>query len=266
MKKHYTLGLLAVALLSACSNPKAIEFSVATPGISNAVFVVKDQGRQTLFGENIKDGKCDVKGMLEQPGFYLMDIVKDNDKEHLPFEVYLEPGKYTVTTEGGDLQRYPKIETDSKKQQEINNYNAIYQQLGGAATEQKIRLNSELEAKSRSLSKEAYKLLLIKIADAEAKEHNLQYQALEQYIKKYPESELAAHFMSKQNYADNPESYLKLYKQLSPAAKNSDDGKELSKSLQIVGQLQPGKKAPEIAGKTFDGKPFSSITAGKKLF
>lgn len=265
MNKKLIPIALCVLILSACKNPKIIEFDVTANGLSSGVFAIKTQGQQTIFGENIKDGKCTSKGQLDEPGFYLLDIAKDGAKERLPFEVYLEPGIYTITADASNLNKYPKIESDSKKQQEINNYNALNDELGKGIEQHTADLNKEMDVNGKSLSKDAFQTLSSRIAASEDKERNLQFTILEEFVKRYPESELAAHFMARQNYADSPQKYSDLLAKMSAAAKSSTEGKAIALALNASLKLQPGKKAPEIAGKTFDGKTFAEITAGKKL-
>ncbi len=87
MNKKHILIVLAVLIVSACKKSQTIQFDVKANGLGSGVFVVKNLGQQTVFGENIKYGKCTVKGQLDEHGFYLLDIVKDNGKEQLPFDV-----------------------------------------------------------------------------------------------------------------------------------------------------------------------------------
>ncbi|MEO6521751.1 MAG: thioredoxin-like domain-containing protein [Mucilaginibacter sp.] len=266
MNKKYILLAIVVAFLSACQPSKIIEFDVTATGLSSGVFTIKDQGQQTIFGENIKNGKCTVKKQLDEPGFYELNIAKDGIVAHTPFEVYLEPGKYTITADANKLSKYPKIESSSKKQQEITNYYAIYDEVVGNARAQTTELNKELEDGGKNLPENAYRNLVAKIEMAQDKARHAEFTVLERFVKKYPESELAAHFMAKQAYTDFPEKYQTLFNILNATAKNSEEGKEISKKLTLNINLAPGKKAPAIEGKFFDGKTFAAVKAGKKLF
>jgi hypothetical protein len=89
--------------------------------------------------------------------------------------------------------------------------------------------------------------------------------AFKQFLKQYPNSEISAHLMSKLNYEDDPVSYYAIYKTLTPAAKNSDDGKEIGDKLSHLVKLVPGVKAPAIFGKTPDGKTFDPKSINKKV-
>lgn len=109
MNRKYILPFLTAGILSACSKPNTITFDVTASGLTKGVFVVKDQGRQTIFGANVAGGKAATKGIMDQPGFYLLDVVKDGGSPHLPFEVYLEPGQYSITINADSLQKYPAI-------------------------------------------------------------------------------------------------------------------------------------------------------------
>lgn len=265
MNKNLLLIFMATAVLSACKKPNKVSFDITAAGLSSGVFVVKNQAQQTVFGENVKDGKCTITKQLDDEGFYDLDIVKDGDKEHVPFEVYLEPGKYTVTADVQHLDRYPKIVSDSKKQQELSNYNALYDELTSGVRAKTMALNQQYNNKAK-LSKEAFVKLLDDISTSGNQEISMAYAVLEQYLKKYPQSQLGAHLMAKQNYTEQPDKYLALFNKLTPEDKNSDEGKEIAQKLASLLKMQPGKKAAEIAGKTYDGKTFAQITAGKKLF
>lgn len=254
--KHILLAV-AACMLSACSNPNAIELDVKIPGLKDGVFIVKEFGK-SVFGENIKNGECNIKGLLEAPGFYELDIVNSNAKhqEDKSFEIYLEPGKYTFKTRAGKLRSYPEIITTSETQQELNAYYTLYDEMMRVGMAQWKNKNVK-----KTTEGYAYKMF-----EKEAKRDTLKYQILEKFIETHPQSALTAHFMAQQKYNENPKMYAELYGRLSPGAKNSSDGKEIKENLDHDIKLLPGQKAPTINGKTFDGKTFAAITVDKKLF
>jgi hypothetical protein len=124
-------------------------------------------------------------------------------------------------------------------------------------------LNNEVK-KGAALGQEAYNALLVKLSAANAKMFQNNLAALRQFLKQYPNSEVSAHLMSKLNYEDDPVTYYNIYKTLTPAARNSDDGKEVGDKLKQLVKLVVGAKAPEIYGKMPDGKPFDPKTLNKK--
>jgi hypothetical protein len=265
MKNKYILAVLLLVLLSACKKSQTVEFDVTATGLTEGVVAIKNMGAQTVFGDNIKGGKSIVKGFLEENGFYELEIAQSGSKPE-SFEIYLEPGKYVVTTRVGDLGQYPKIESESKKQQEISNYFAIYNEVVGNVRAETVKLNRMLAGGGKGMAKEVYRNLVIKADAQQEKARNMEFSVLERYVKQYPNSELAAHFMAKQDYADSPEKYQNLFTLLSAPAKNSEDGKEIAKKLAATLKILPGKPAPDIAGLTPEGKGLASIKAGKKLF
>ena len=265
MKKY--ILLLAVSLLVACGNPNIIEFDIKAQGLDNATFIVKDDAGKSVFGANIVDGKCYVKSSLETEGFYTFDIVKNGSKQtHILFEIFLEPGKYTINADAKHLGDYPQVVSQSKRQQEISDYHQLINTLGKSNREVAKELEHELAAKGDRMLPKEFNALNQKLDEARMKAKETDYVALEQFIKKYPQSEFAARFMEQQTYDSDPAKYYNLYKLMSEAAKNSADGKTINERLTHLLKLLPGQSAPPINGKTFDGKSFAQITAGKKVF
>lgn len=265
MKKY--LFLFAMALLAACSNPNLIEFDVKAPGLNNATFIVKDNTGQSVLGTNIIDGKCYIKSSLEAEGFYTFDIVKDGSKQtHLPFEIFLEPGKYTITADPKHLGNYPQVVSQSKRQKELSDYHQLINTLGKSNREIIKELNQQLVTKGNRMLPDEFNALNQKLDEARMKVKETDYRALEQFIKQNPQSEFAARFMEQQTYDSQPAKYYNLYKLMSNTAKNSAEGKTINERLTHLLKLLPGQSAPPINGKTFDGKTFAQITTGKKVF
>src|ERR1700748_2616985 len=132
MKLKNALFIIALSLLAACGNPNIIEFDVKAPGLTNATFIVKDDSGKGVFGGNIVDGKCYVKSSLEAEGFYTFDIVKDGapSAHVVPFEIFLEPGKYTITANAKRLGDYSEVVSQPKRQQEVRDYKSLINILG----------------------------------------------------------------------------------------------------------------------------------------
>ncbi len=70
--------------------------------------------------------------------------------------------------------------------------------------------------------------------------------------------------MAKLSYEDDPVSFYGIYKTLTPAARNTDEGKEIGYRLSHLVKLIVGAKAPLIYGKTPDGKPFDQKSTTQK--
>jgi len=263
----YIYILLPVLLLTGCVKRYEVEFEGKTPGLKNGVFIVKTTDDSTIYGENIKDGKFYVKKhALKYPGYYLMNITSSDSADTRPaFEIYLESGKYSIETEMGKLYKYPKITSPSKIQEQLSAYNNMSDRLISDEMDDAKKLNDELNTKEKSLSKAAFSALLNKVSEASDKLRNTGFIALKQFVKTYPQTEVSAHLMGKLHYEDDPAAYHDLYKSFSPAAKNSDDGKDIGAKLSRLIKLVPGAKAPVIYGKTAAGKPFDPKTINAKV-
>jgi hypothetical protein len=264
--KYISVIFLAL-LITGCIKKSNIEFTGNIPGVKNGVFIVKTTGDSTVYGENIKDGKFTLtKRPLKEPGYYMMNIVdQDNNDNHSPFEVYLENGTYNIETEDGKLFKYPKITSSSKTQQELSAFYILEDKLGLETQQEVQKLNNEVKTKGNSLSQLAFNQLLSKLTAAQANMTTNNATAFKEFVKEYPNSEISAHIMTKLNYEDDPLSFYSIYKTLSPAAKNSDDGKEIGEKLNHLVKLVEGATAPTIAGKTPDGKTFDPKSITKKF-
>jgi hypothetical protein len=262
----YSCVLLLLLFAHGCRKKAFIEFTGATPGIKNGVFIVKTTGDSTVFGENIKDGKFALgKQYLKVPGYYSIDITNgDSSGKHGAFEVYLEDGKYAIETEAGKLYKYPKITSPSKIQVQLSAFYTLSDSLNLDANREIKRLDDEMSVKGNKLSGVAYAQLLNLISQAKIKTLTNNVAAFTEFLKRYPDNDISAHLMAKLNYDDDPVSYYAIYKTLKPAAKNSDEGKEIGERLSRLVKLVPGVKAPAIMGKTPDGKPFDQKSVTTK--
>jgi len=260
--------IIAVALLIAgCKKKEQIEFSGTVPGLKSGVFTIKNLADSTVFGENINDGKFSVsQKLLNHPGFYKMDITEDGSKEdHSAFEVYLEGGKYTIEAKAGELYKYPKITSASKNQTELSSFYTMLDSLSAGAQQQITAISKKLTADYSKLSPDAYNDLVAKQSENETKLREANAVVFGQFLKKYPQSEMAGHIFSKLDYEGDPVTYYALFKSLSPAAQQSEDGQEIGDKLSHMIKLVAGKKAPALEGNTPDGKPFDSKSIHKKL-
>lgn len=267
LNTKYAYIILLALLAVGCKKNAFIEFTGNAPGIKKGVFIVKTLGDSAIFGENIKEGQFTIdKKYLKTPGYYTMNITDDdNNDHHEPFEVYLEGGQYMIEAEAGKLYLYPKITSPSKIQEQLSAFYTLSDKLSADATQEVKRLNDELKTKGNSLSKVAYSQLLNALSAAENKMITNNITAFKEFVKQYPNSDISTHLMAKLNYDDDPLSYYAIYKTLSPAAKNTDEGKEIGDKLSHLIKLVVGAKAPPIYGKMPDGKPFDPKTINKKL-
>ena len=114
----YSCIVLFFLLFSGCYKPDRIEINGIARGIKSGVFGIIDILNKPVYGENISNGKFMLSEQLEYPGFYLVKITNmlNTADKHIPYEVYLENGKYTIEVDRKYLTKYPKITTSSKIQ------------------------------------------------------------------------------------------------------------------------------------------------------
>lgn len=88
---------------------------------------------------------------------------------------------------------------------------------------------------------------------------------LKEFAKRYPNDEIITHVMAKMNYDNAPEGFYNVFEHFSEGAKSSAEGKRIGERLKAPTRLLPGKKIPQIEGKTLDGKKFELSDLKSKL-
>lgn len=265
MKFPYIIAL--GLLIAGCKKQAQVEFSGNIPGLKSGVFTVKTPGDSTVYGENIKDGKFVIpQKHLGHPGYFKMNITNaDVNDGHSPFEVYLEDGKYTIEAKADELYKYPKITSSSKIQEQLSVFYTLADSLSAETQQQLAKTNKYLSDNLNQLSKDAYNAQLSKLQDYQTKMRDVDAGAFKQFLKQYPQSEISAHILAKLDYEGDPVAYYAIFKSLSPAAQNSEDGQEIGDKLSHMVKLVAGKPAPALEGKTPDGKAFDPKSIHKKL-
>ncbi|HVW98506.1 MAG TPA: thioredoxin family protein [Mucilaginibacter sp.] len=258
---------LMVILIAGCKKETKVAFSGNITGLKNGVFTIKTTSDSTIFGENIKDGKFSIPPhRLMHPGYYKLNITSaDQSDDHSPFEVYLEDGNYTIEAKATELYKYPKIISTSEKQQQLSDFYTLSDSLGATAHQEVKRIKAKMDKDYSSLSREEYNSLMAKFQENMDKLNNLDAVVLKRFLKKYPNSEISAHLLAKINYEDDPENYYAIFKQLAPAAQQSEDGQEVGENLANLMKTATGKKIPAPEGNTPDGRPFDAASIHKKL-
>lgn len=263
--KYFFLGLLLI-LFAGCHKEAHIEFAGTVPGVKSGTFIIKTLRDSTTFGVAITGEKFQLSGVLPREGYYTIDIVDDADKSSHDnhFEVYLEPGKYSIQTEAGKIYNYPKITSSSKIQNDLSAYYALVDQQGASLRNEVGKADAELRKMGKA-SAGKYNKALAKLSEVQAKENTAAFEALKLFAKQYPQSGISAYLMSKLDYDAKPVEYYEVYKMFSPEAKASSDGKETGTRLSNLVKLVPGAQSPDIVGKTPDGKNFDKSTLKKKV-
>ncbi len=228
MNLKHLIPLFALCSLIACNHSHNIEINVNVPGLSDAVFTMRGDGG-ILFSQNIVDGKCNYTGTLPQNGFYECSLKKNYKPGQKQFEVYLENGTCNITIKAGS-HNYPHVQSSSKLQQEVSNYHQLWDSLSRTVPPKMVG-----------------------------------YTTMSEYVKKYPQSKLSAHFMADRNYEDEPVQYKALYDRMSEDAKSSEDGKYIIKRINDDLRTAAGNKASQIEGAFTDGRTLKQVVAGKKI-
>ncbi|MBE9584159.1 redoxin domain-containing protein [Mucilaginibacter sp. JRF] len=265
----YLYLLLITVVFSACNRADRVEIEGTAPGIKNGVFGIVDVLNKPLYGDNIVDGKFKINEILEYAGYYQIKVTNmlDNKKTHIPYEVYLEDGKYNIEINGNDLTKYPKIKTDSKIQNELSAYYTLADELV-ADIAQKVKDERAFlrSSEGKSLEGAAYLERVDKLKQLQQEQVAVEATVIEKFIEKYPKSTIAAHFIKKVDYKDDPARYYALYNKLSDEAKNTEEGKEIGPKLAGLAKLVAGQTAPDIFGTDANGKAFDrKAFAGKKI-
>ncbi|QJD96609.1 hypothetical protein HH214_12320 [Mucilaginibacter robiniae] len=264
--KYHQLLLLSALIAAGCKKPAAhITINGNITGLNNAVYLLKGEVGDTLGNNNISNGTFKIDTPLNNPGYGNLTLIQNGVEHKESYEIYMEPGEYTLNSNLQHLSNYPKITSSSKIQQELSNYYQLYDQLAAGAHAKSVKAEAQLNnKKSLALTKDAYVALINKVSAAEQEEKKAQVKALQAFVEQNPQSVASAHLMDKLNLEDNVPAYNALFNKLSVAARNSEDGKRISAKLSILTKLQPGVKAPDINGTTPDGKKFDVASLDKK--
>ncbi len=266
MRKTY---LLLIGLLAAsCSNSNKFNIEGTTTNLNNGVFGVNDVTNKPIYGENISGGKFKVQGMLEYAGFYLVKVTNTADAKapSEAHEVYLEGGDYTFTVDGKDLTKYPKIETDSKIQNDLSAFYTLRDQMVTSVEKAIAEKKKFLKAQGSSLRPDLYLKQVDSLEALNNQAVEMQANVLEKFLAQHADSPVAAHLMANTDYQSDPVRFFALYNKMSGEAKGSAEGKEIGETLGRLVKLVPGQKAPEIYGTNPDGQAFDPAKSKKKIY
>lgn len=251
--------LLITMLIAGCNRADRIEIDGTSPGIKSGVFGIVDVLNKPVYGDNIVDGKFRINEILEYPGYYQIKVTNmlDNKLTHIPYEVYLENGKYNIEINGNDLTKYPKIKTESKIQNELTAYYTLANELVADVAQKVKEERAFLKSSAgKSLEGTAYLARVDKLKELQDQQTEVEASVIEKFIEKYPKSAIAAHFIKNADYKSDPVRYYALYNKLSDEAKDSEEGKEVGGKLSGLAKLVPGQTAPDIYGTDIKGKAF----------
>lgn len=229
--------LAIVALLFAGCNSNAIEISGTASNMDNAMVSVLDEKFNNMETTTIQNGKFKFPAFaLQEIGYYTFSV--QAGKYPRDFEIYLEPGEYEITIPTKETD-YLTIKTTSKTQNDISAYYHFENNLIAKYRDEVVRWEAKLnDPKDKTVLDSGLTYAMQKIDAARSKAEGSHVAALSMFIDKYPQNEAVPHIISNMQYKTNPMPYYIVYKKLSPAIKNSVDGKRIGTELQqLTNQL-----------------------------
>jgi hypothetical protein len=261
----YLYPALFVALLSSCSKPKFTEITGTVTGFDNGTMMIRDENGNTKYSENIEGVKFHFKKILDATGYYRLKIIDNTPRESqiTGYDVFLEPGDYTISAQPEKAHQYPDIKSSSPTQTEISNYyeiaNAKTLPLSPGIEKYVDAINSGKLSNDEKLNESS------ELNEILAQRDSAMGAALQVFVNKYPKNDIAAHLMYQLNYERAPELYYPIYKKFTDKEKNSIEGAAEGDKLEKLSKLISGALAPPIVGKTLDGKKFDPKALNKKV-
>ena len=238
------LYIIVIACTIMGCNFQNIEIRGTTPGKDGDVVSIINLEGTTILAANIKSGRYEI---VQQPlpayGYYTLSVMSGGFPHD--FEVYLEPGKYTIDIPKKDGD-YPKIITDSKVQRSLSTYYNFENSVMAKYREEKDMWVAKLnDPKIKTMPQAEFSNILAKVASTRDREHGLHIAVMDMFINKYPKNDIVPHIITNMDYQTDPYPYYILYKKLSPEAQNSDEGKKIGKELQQLVKQTEQKKTPK---------------------
>jgi peroxiredoxin len=265
--RNFFFLLAAAFILAGCGN-KTVEFTGTVAGANSGKLMIRNAADDIVYQADLAGGKFHInKQALAQPGFYKVNVTAGGNISN-KYEIYLEPGSnYTINIDSKALDVYPDIKSTSQKQTELSGYYNLLKDAKTAARAKVMALDAQMQqldnlavtAIERSTRMQQLRNLEL---DANVVDMTLLFN---EFIKKYPQSELTPYLMLNTEYQLNPVGYYEAFKKLSDGAKSSDAGKQLEEKLKQLTRLAAGGEAPEIEGTTPEGKTIDLKALNKKV-
>ncbi|WP_299499513.1 hypothetical protein [Mucilaginibacter sp.] len=234
----YFFALCLAILAAGCTQKTTIEFTGTTPGITDGEFIIKNLSDSTICKTAIKSGAFEVSGEYNNGTYGYMSV--NNDKlGMLAFDVYLQPGKYTVTFDREKPYKYPDIQSTVKKQNELTAYYHLFDKTKEELNKKAADLNARLkDPKSKTLPADAYNNLVNKYQEAEQQQLKLATIVLSAFVDKYPDNSITLRIIVLNNaYMSDPDGYYRIFQKLSQATKESPEGKAVRGLLESANNL-----------------------------
>jgi hypothetical protein len=228
----YFFAVLFVLLIAGCTKKSTIEFTGTTPGITDGEFMIKAISTDAVICKTqIKAGKFAISQEWKEAGYYYMAIDSKAYGQSV-FDVYLEPGTYTITTNKDQPFVYPEIRSSSERQMQLAEYYHLSDTINNPIHKKVSDLSAQMnDPKTKVLPPAAYAELDNNLKAARLEESHSGSNALAAFVSKYPDSEVGMHILVNIDYQSDPAAYYNIFKKMAPALRNSDKGRQIGEYL-----------------------------------
>lgn len=256
--RHLLVGFLIS--LTACSSDRTpVNIKGNAQGLEGVVRL--SDGDSVLLAENInKDGTFTIDGIINSPGFFMLELFENGKSEKNEFLIYLDKDPVQVNFHVPDLKKYPRISSKSKHQADISKYySRLIPLLQAADTDfRTAKKTMELEIE-KTLDGDKVIKLIEDFSKAEKRRNTVESDIKENYIVNNPGSLLSAYLLSQSEteISKKPALYNDLYENLSEEIKKSKYGIKTRSLIQSALKRNTKFLLPEIAGRMPDGSSFT---------
>jgi hypothetical protein len=233
--KYLYLALLGI-LLAGC-NKKEARITGTAHGLNGETVNITDLEGTVIDSAVISDNEYRIPlSELKVPGYFTFSVQQGGHPRD--FEIYLENVKYVIDIPVKTTD-YLRIKTTSKTQNELSIYCNFEDSLMYKFRHEVDSLNVDIaDPKNKKLSDAEFDNKVKQIQLAQAREQGARIGIISMFVDKYPQNEIVPHIITDMDYITNAAGYYAIYQKLSPAVKNSREGKKLGAELQQI--LGPG--------------------------
>lgn len=249
-----------VIVLTACSSDRTpVNIKGNAQGLEGVVRL--SDGDSVLLAENIsKDGTFTIDGIINSPGFYLLELFENGKSDKNGFLIYLDKDPVQMNFHVTDLKQYPRISSKSSHQADIGKYySRLIPLLQTADSDYRTaKKTMELQIDRTADGDEVIKLIE-EFSNAEKRRNTVESDIKENYIVNNPKSLLSAYLLSQSetDISKKPALYNDLYENLSEEIKKSKYGIKARSLIQSALKRNTKFLLPEIAGQMPDGSSFN---------
>ncbi|HEY0771526.1 MAG TPA: hypothetical protein VGD31_14465, partial [Sphingobacteriaceae bacterium] len=213
--RHLLFGVF-VCFTSCNSDRTPVNIKGNAQGLEGVVRL--SDGDSVLLAENIsKDGTFTIDGIINSPGFFLLELFENGKSDKNEFLIYLDKDPVQVNFHVPDLKKYPRISSKSKHQADINKYySRLIPLLQSADSDYRTaKKTMELEIDRTADGDEVIKLIE-DFTNAEKRRNTVESDIKENYIVNHPGSLLSAYLLSQSetDISKKPALYNDLYENL----------------------------------------------------